>query len=73
MKNMNISTSEWKVLFRQLVNSGKDKWEAGEIIDSHKLQFKQLKLKLEKKYKKPKDIETKFKEEFYKLCQKLES
>jgi len=42
-------------------------------MNSHKLQFKQLKLKLEKKYKKPKDIETKFKEEFYKLCQKLES
>lgn len=67
-----ITNSEWNVLFTQLVNSGKDKWEAGEIIKSHKKQFKEILEKLEKKYKKPKDVETKFKQEFYKLCQKLD-
>jgi len=66
-----ITNSEWNVLYSQLINSGKDKWIAGEIIRKHKQQFKQLKVKLESKYSE-KDAETKFKEEFEKLYQGME-
>lgn len=67
-----IRKSEWRVLFYQLVNSGKSKWEAGEIIENHKKKFNQLLMKLKKQGKSEEQIEIKFKKEFEELCQELE-
>lgn len=67
-----IRKSEWDVLFHQLVNSGKDKWDAGEIIKEKQKAFDKLYNKLKSQGKTEEDIELKFKEEFELMVQKLE-
>ena len=67
-----IRNSEWKVLFRQLVNSGKSKWEAGDIIDKHKKIMKDYYEELDSSGKTEADKEIKFKERFWELCQRAE-
>lgn len=67
-----IRNSEWKVLFRNLVNSGKSKWEASDIIDKHKKIMNDYYEKLESSGKSEEDKEIKFKEKFWELCQKNE-
>lgn len=67
-----IKRSEWDVLYRQLVNQGKSKWEASDIISKHKKILEEYYNKLVIKKLPQEDVESKFKNEFYKLFQKLE-
>lgn len=67
-----IRNSEWKVLFMQMINNGKDKWEASEIIENHKKIMKEYYEKLKSSNISEKNIEIKFKEKFWELCQKTE-
>jgi len=69
---LKIRNSEWRVLFSQLVNSGMDKWGAKDIIEKHKLIMEEYCDKLKASKKPKEDIEVKFKEKFYQLCQGLE-
>ncbi|HJX50403.1 MAG TPA: hypothetical protein VJ438_02995 [Candidatus Nanoarchaeia archaeon] len=69
---MKIRNSEWNILYMNLVNSGKSKWEAGEIIKKHKEIFNEHYDKLVKKGLSKEDIEIKFRKEFEELVQSLE-
>ena len=69
---LKIRNSEWRVLFVNLVNSGKSKWDAGEIIDKHKKIMNDYLDKLIDSGKPKETIEIKFKEKFWELCQKNE-
>ena len=69
---LKIRKSEWRILFAQLVNSGVDKWSAIETIEKHKNIMEKFSYELEASKKPKEDLEVKFKEKFFKLCQSLE-
>jgi hypothetical protein len=67
-----IKRSEWDILYRQLLNQGKSKWEASDIISNHKKILEEYYSKLVIKKLTKEDIDLKFKDKFYDMVQRLE-
>jgi len=61
-----------QVLYKKYVGSGLSSYDASARLDEFKSYLKDLKLKLERQKKSEQEINKRFKEEFEKLCQRLD-
>ena len=68
-----LDRSEIQVLLRKYMDSGLSFYKAVNKVNNFHDYLKDMRDKLSAAGKKDKDIEMKFKEEFYNLCQKLET
>lgn len=67
-----LDRDERQVLFRKYIISGLDSSEAKEKLNKFHNYLKDMQKRLSKAGKDNEEIQDKFKEEFYKLCQSLE-
>ncbi len=67
-----LDRSERQVLLRKYVQSGLEYTKALKKVNNFHNYLKDMQKKLSAAGRKNKDIEMKFKEEFWNLCQKLE-
>ena len=68
-----LDRNERRVLLRKYMDNGLEFREAIERVNKFHNYLKDMQKKLSAMGKKDKDIEMKFKQEFYNLCQKLET
>jgi len=65
-----IRKSEWDVLYRNLINQGKSKWEASGVINKHKKILQDYYDKLIVKKITTQEKEIKFREKFFEMVER---
>ena len=71
-KTNNLTKIERQVLWRKYINSGLNQEESNQKVEGVRKYLKNLVVALKSKDTTPEEIDKKFKEEFYKICERLD-